>query len=494
MALRGTGSATAGWSRPINLTQANYPIVKCGWVYTPVGCPNTSWFGLGGANALTMAGYFVSDGVIFFDVYDDTGAEAGPYPQQLFTPDGKWHHWALMLLSQSGPNGNRIFLDGVEVGLAGTFGSFHGYGAPIGNQTFTSLNIGVAPSDGSEFIFDTASAMAELTLFTGGNEKQYVNQIKRIAAGQNPLAVVAPGEIRAYYPLKGSFRDHGPERLGMRTVNAPGDPVWIPHPAVDPIPRPRRLMLSHVAAALAGTGTSSDSASGSLSTGISLSGTTSSTNSATGDIRASDLASATTLSRNSAVGTLSTNASLQGVGQSSNSAVGALATQPIPLIGRTQSSNSALGVLTIPTVQAPTSFLTNLLVDALFRGQPLVTPTTWYFALITQLGSPSIAGIEVGGASYLRASIPANLVSWSGTQGVGTTAVSEGQSQMISNNVAIAFPAPLEDWGSVVGYEIYDALTAGNRWLSAKFENRLTILGGSPAKSFAINALSVGMG
>lgn len=173
--------------------------------------------------------------------------------------------------------------------------------------------------------------------------------------------------------------------------------------------------------------------------------------------------------------------------------VGTLAAQSATLASTAVSTDTGVGSLTIPTIQANTNLLSNNLVDALLRGQAFVIPATWYFALVTIVGNPGSPGTEVTGGSYARQAFASSLVNWSGTQGAGTTTASTGTSGILTNNVAITFPAPTADWGTVVGYELWDALTGGNRWLSGAFPP-LTVSNGGPARAFAIGALSVSIG
>src|ERR1700733_6915207 len=98
----------------------------------------------------------------------------------------------------------------------------------------------------------------------------------------------------------------------------------------------------------------------------------------------------------------------------------------------------------------------NLVLDALMRQQPLVTPLTWYVALVTtEGGSNFLAGVEVNGGSYARVAVPATLAAWAGTQGQGSTGESTGLGGNTSNNAQILFPAPTASWGAIVGYELW---------------------------------------
>ena len=176
-----------------------------------------------------------------------------------------------------------------------------------------------------------------------------------------------------------------------------------------------------------------------------------------------------------------------------NSAAAAISTQ-ILLAANAGSNDSASGLLIIPSIATATNKLQNALVDALLRGQPLGPPSTWYVGLTTLLGDPTAPGTEVSGGSYARVAVAASLAAWAGTQGAGTTVASNGTSGLTSNNALITFPAPTADWGTVVGYELWDAASGGSRWISGKLAAPVTILNGSGARKFAIAALTLSVG
>lgn len=180
---------------------------------------------------------------------------------------------------------------------------------------------------------------------------------------------------------------------------------------------------------------------------------------------------------------------------SADTATASLAGQVAQLVaGSTTSGDQGVGFLIVPSILAATQQLQNALIDTIFRGQPLLAPTTWYVALVTQLGSPTVPGFEVSASGYARASIPASLAAWSGTQAPGTTDPSSGTTDTISNNINILFPSPTADWGTVIGYELWDAPSGGNRWISGKLASPLTINNGGAARQFAAGALTVSLG
>jgi hypothetical protein len=314
--------------------------------------------------------------------------------------------------------------------------------------------------------------------------------MQRLAQGANPLRTPGAAHLRAYHPLRGDLRDYTSQRIGLRPIGTPGDPVWVNHPNVDPIPSRRRVLTVHLAAVLTASATSTDSATAALTTAIKLAASVVSTDSTAATMLASSL-SASVISHDSATASLVAATHLDASAQSFDSATAALFGSAIPLAAGAGSVDSAIATLTIPSVAANTQQLQNALVDTLMRGQPFLTPSTWYLALVTQLGSTTQPGIEVSGGSYARVAVNASLAAWAGTQAPGSTIASNGTSGLVSNNAAIQFPAPTADWGTVVGYEFWDAPTSGNRWISGKLNTALTIRNADPARKFPIAGLSV---
>lgn len=504
MALQGTGSRVNGWSRSLPLTGVNYPITLSAWIKLPAGSNTaSSFFGLCGANALAWMLFYGTnltggfDDVIF-DLYDDTGFEAGgahPVPGRgiAFPSDGNWHHVGFKLISNLSPppgaNGGLLWIDGVQVGTAPA-------GFNLGAQTFTTLQIGVAPSDGLEPIFDIGTALAEVCVFRSGpGTPEADSMMKLLAQGASPLKIPGKQGLLAYHPLRGNFQDFGPQRNGFGPIGTPIDPIWVPHPPVDPAPiQFRRLPATHAPAAFAGTAASADSASGVLTTGVILSGTGSSADGSAVNLLASSLLGITQPTTDTATGFLTSTPSMIGTSTSSNNAAGAFSPTQIPLISTgAASSDSAIGSLTIPSIAANCQQLQNALVDSIMRGQPFQAPGTWFIALVTQLGDTVTPGIEVTGGSYARSAADVSLAAWSGTQGQGTVQQSSGTSGLVSNNAPIAFPPATTDWGTVVGYEFWDQPSGGNRWIAGKLGTAVTIHSGD-IRQFPAGSLSVAMG
>lgn len=138
-----------------------------------------------------------------------------------------------------------------------------------------------------------------------------------------------------------------------------------------------------------------------------------------------------------------------------------------------------------------TNHAENKFVDALLRGQALGAPATLYFALFTAAADSEAGTLtEVSGGSYARVAITASLANFAGTQGAGTTVASTGTGGQTSNNVAITFPAPTANWGTVTHMAVMDASTGGNAWIVRALTASKTINNGDAAPSFAIGAFT----
>lgn len=140
---------------------------------------------------------------------------------------------------------------------------------------------------------------------------------------------------------------------------------------------------------------------------------------------------------------------------------------------------------------AMTDVFENELIDFLFRGQPFTPPANWFFGLLTTNtdddGSPLV---EVSGGSYARVSVATTLANWAGTQGAGTTTASSGASGTTSNNNPVTFPAPTDNWGSIVGMALYIGASGGTPRIYQPLTTPKTVNNGDPAPSFAAGAFT----
>ena len=108
--------------------------------------------------------------------------------------------------------------------------------------------------------------------------------------------------------------------------------------------------------------------------------------------------------------------------------------------------------------QALTDFAENKLVDAVFRGQSLGAPATFYVALYTAACNDAGGGTEVTGGSYARVAVTSSLANWAGTQSAGSTTASSGTGGQTSNNNAVTIgSATTTAWGTVTHFALMDA-------------------------------------
>jgi hypothetical protein len=128
--------------------------------------------------------------------------------------------------------------------------------------------------------------------------------------------------------------------------------------------------------------------------------------------------------------------------------------------------------------QSSSAYLVGKFYGVALQGTSFTPPTTVYIALATGAFTAQACTTEVTGGSYARVAVTSNTSNW--TQASGS----------ISNNVAITFPAPTANWGTVNQFCIYDALNGGNLLLSAPLNISQAINSGQAAPTFAIGALA----
>ena len=139
---------------------------------------------------------------------------------------------------------------------------------------------------------------------------------------------------------------------------------------------------------------------------------------------------------------------------------------------------------------AKTNYLENKIIDWLFRGQTFTPPASLYFGLLTANADDTATLTEVSGGSYARVAVTPSLANFAGTQGAGTTVASTGTTATTSNNVAITYPAPTANWGSVTGVGVWDAVSGGNLLVYATLSSPKTVNNGDAAPTFAAGAFT----
>ena len=100
-----------------------------------------------------------------------------------------------------------------------------------------------------------------------------------------------------------------------------------------------------------------------------------------------------------------------------------------------------------------TDYLEGQVLAHIFRTASFAKPTVLALALFTVTPSDAGGGTEVTGNNYARVALNPLDANWAApATGNGVT----------SNSSAITFPTPSATWGTVTGFAIFDATTAGN--------------------------------
>lgn len=120
------------------------------------------------------------------------------------------------------------------------------------------------------------------------------------------------------------------------------------------------------------------------------------------------------------------------------------------------------------------NFLSNRLIDLVWRGQSYSMPGTMYASLYTTAPTNAGGGVEVSGGSYARVGIPTNSSGWDRTGGE------------LSNDDDVIFSNPTGNWGTIVASGLHDAVSSGNLLFWENLAVAKTITAGGPAPRFEI--------
>lgn len=126
----------------------------------------------------------------------------------------------------------------------------------------------------------------------------------------------------------------------------------------------------------------------------------------------------------------------------------------------------------------------------MWKGTAFTFPATTYVALLTTNPSDDtgtgLVEVTTSGTAYARQPITGST-GWSSiapvSGGSGTTP------EQMSNAATITFPTPTANWGTVVGFALYDAVTAGNLLYWVAISSQVVSTG--VVASYAIGALKV---
>lgn len=114
--------------------------------------------------------------------------------------------------------------------------------------------------------------------------------------------------------------------------------------------------------------------------------------------------------------------------------------------------------------QGLTNYLRNKIVDWFHRGVAFTPPTTYYVSLSSTTPSAAAGGTECTGVGYARQAITKSTTAWAATNADGSTAnPSTGTNGTTSNNAIVDFGTAGTGWGTQSHWELWDAVTAGNR-------------------------------
>lgn len=93
-----------------------------------------------------------------------------------------------------------------------------------------------------------------------------------------------------------------------------------------------------------------------------------------------------------------------------------------------------------------TVYSANNYINSQYRGVGFSVPSTIYVGVFTTMPTPSTSGTEVATGAYVR-------------QTVTFSAPASGVS---SNSADVQYPIATLDWGTILGYGYFDALSNGN--------------------------------
>ena len=125
-------------------------------------------------------------------------------------------------------------------------------------------------------------------------------------------------------------------------------------------------------------------------------------------------------------------------------------------------------------------YLENKLLDYVFSATAYTPPATLYVALFTVTPTDAGGGTEVSGGSYARVAVTNNATNF--------PAASAGSK---SNGTQITFPTPTANWGTIVAFGVFDAVTAGNLLYWGAISPSKTVNNGDPAPYIAVSGLTI---
>ena len=124
-------------------------------------------------------------------------------------------------------------------------------------------------------------------------------------------------------------------------------------------------------------------------------------------------------------------------------------------------------------------FLENEILDHVLGNAAYTAPATVYIALYTVAPTDTGGGTEVAAADYARLAITNNATNFPAASGGAK-----------SNGTAFTYPEATNNWGTLVAFGIFDAVTVGNLLYWADLTASIIINSGDTAR-FPIGDLDV---
>jgi hypothetical protein len=138
-------------------------------------------------------------------------------------------------------------------------------------------------------------------------------------------------------------------------------------------------------------------------------------------------------------------------------------------------------------VSALSDYLEQKLLDLVFNQQALTPPATYVALFTTAPADDGTGGVEVSGGAYARQQV---FESGNASTPRWNAAVADGAGFLVDNEHDINYPQATADWGTVVAFGIYDAVTGGNLLFHGALTANQTVNNGSIFK-FAAGDLNL---
>lgn len=132
------------------------------------------------------------------------------------------------------------------------------------------------------------------------------------------------------------------------------------------------------------------------------------------------------------------------------------------------------------------NYLIDELLNLLLRGTSFTPSASLYLALTTVLPSASDTGstiTEPSSGGYARQEIDPSTGNW--------LAPAAG---CVANGVVVTWPVPSGSWGTIVGFAVVDASSAGNVYFFGPVQPAIVVPSGSVAWTFAVSQVQICLG